>query len=46
MDDDIYVNLGVLVKMLAKFDETEPVYFGRAGTQFNKPRQAKSGENY
>ena len=40
IDDDIYVNLKVLVKTLAVFDpKTEPIYFGRAGTEWGKARQ-------
>jgi len=42
IDDDMYVNLGPLVKILSKFDpKKEPVYFGRSGSDWFKPRQVK-----
>lgn len=43
IDDDIYVNLDVLVKTLAKFDpKNEPVYFGRSGSLYATPRTVKN----
>ena len=42
IDDDMYVNLGPLVKILSKFDpKKEPVYFGRSGSDWFKPRRVK-----
>ena len=44
VDDDMYINIGVLTKMLAKLNESEPIYFGRSGTPFDAPRPVFSGE--
>ena len=42
IDDDIYVNLEVLVRTLSIFyPRKEPVYFGRSGSDWFKPRQVK-----
>ena len=42
IDDDIYVNLKPLVRLLSKFDpRKEPVYFGRSGSEWRHPRQVK-----
>ena len=40
----MYINIGVLTKMLAKLNESEPIYFGRSGTPFDAPRPVFSGE--
>ena len=38
LDDDIYIVLKNLVKLLSKFDPLkEPIYMGRAGTHWKKP---------
>ena len=43
VDDDIYVNIDVLVKTLAKFDPKEElVYFGRSGSPYGSPRLVKN----
>ena len=42
VDDDIYINLKVLVQTLAKFyPRKEPIYFGRSGSSWRRPRQVK-----
>ena len=39
----MYVNLGQLVKTLARFDpKNEPVYFGRSGSPYGTPRLVKN----
>ena len=44
IDDDIYVNLKPLVRILSKFDpKTEPVYVGRSGSKWVDPRLVKNG---
>jgi fringe protein len=39
VDDDMYVNLEMLVDVLARLKRDKPVYFGRSGTYPGKPRR-------
>ena len=32
MDDDVYVNVKELIRILNIFKDSQPVYFGRSGT--------------
>ena len=42
VDDDMYININPLVKVLSKFDpKKEPIYFGRAGSDWIQPRVVK-----
>jgi fringe protein len=39
VDDDMYVNLEMLVDVLARLKRDKPVYFGRSGSYPGKPRR-------
>ena len=41
MDDDVYVNVKELIRILNVFKDSQPVYFGRSGTA---PRTVLKGQ--
>ena len=43
VDDDMYLHALPLAKQFSKFDpRTEPVYFGRSGSEWDKPRVVRN----
>ena len=44
MDDDVYVNVKELIRILNIFKDSQPVYFGRSGTTPEAPRTVLKGQ--